>query len=1635
MCCTTENLLQWQYEKKLRVNVAQAVVCRNQKCLDTDGNHCTESELFDMDASNISSLPSSVVWPTSTAICSDFHTAKESTVNDRSSAQAVLIKGVCLPVYQIAQQECQNLPFQLTSPAANFGIDSGNLSVVLAPQTQTVLQKSLTQTLTLNIVNPLTVFGTSPSKTKNIGKHRCSHCGRDCLKPSVLEKHIRSHTGERPFPCTICGISFKTQSNLYKHRRTQTHVNNAKQSFDSDCIGCQEDQNTEQAGGKQGLNIHKAGSDICTDNDQCSGNNSVDRRNLVHENTSLPLLVNKDILSFLNNHDQVIGEPACASPTKDSMFILNQKRSLKDQRSLTTNRHAQLQKQSETCIDKLLNCSSSQRKLKKCESTDSGYLSHSDSSDLQMFSSSPLHSLSECSFESDAILNTTLDCEDKTSAKKNLEEHISMLISQNKVVVDNTHLDNVRPRKTTLSKQGSIDLPMPYTFKDSFHFDIKSLDANRKKVSMCSISSNITPIEKNKPMFFHSVPTQISSSIDNVILARSNSLPFVENGRVQDRFPVRNTKAHIQGKQPLNVTFANLLLSNTATACTVDFSSSHPRGLVRQAAVDEVQTSHISESPISEENKEVKKLEEDQLTPKSKSANRKAGQKKVNMFSHEKWQMYGDETFKKFYQKIKKKEHTKKTKQEAQDSKCEDRSETILKTVIAKPLESISSPPLDIPPSSDSKFMSTSSKKCLFKTISVISKAREVTLPSENVQKVLDVDLESNTILRSGSDNEILINGESYKLKSHIPENVSDLQADCPQFHLLSQSNKSVVNSDNMGNTVSEKSSVVSNIPKNMSDGFNGCLGNHGQSSSDREKIKAAKKKEESLENTLEHSMSNETGEVKCLTQSKDLLVSNDAQHSIKMDFKRNTDIVAKKSLDRIKRCDLKSSCILNDKCLQTQSKDFGNRTEPFSIHSLPSSAELTSTQKEPLFSPRYLIKFHYIGPSVGVSSGLQADQDQKCHLPSEEPDLFRVAKCSDLKASYEQNTNNEETLIQKHDSVIVPFTKRSLIKECVSTGAATISIQVTQNVILNSKGRTDQKINLEDKPPTDENKIQELGVLTQLETSPYKECIPSELRCRDNATQNKSERNAIIYKSKLPGTTSQRSSEQLDTVRHEYKLASAIGKSSHDAGLETTNGLQAGLFFNTPVESILSPKQGSFPYNTAQLCWHSGICNMRVTKVTFSTLNTEPKSTWCWLDKCLPLPIEQKEKSFSVYASLNYNSIKDRRPVQAPLLHSGTVNKYQATSAGQLLAPSILLKSIKQKDCSEGIKQSDANKFQQSAKKSIRMGVQTKSRQRKRNKDSCRECPQSKVPHRAKHRGLRQNPRQKKTCPSSSLKSGDILQVTTSSGSGDHFDISILSHPHALQLGDKKEEGECGYGMDSYIDERTSTKIASVPLFASDPKLIAGEKHKSRLTEEFASLKFPQKTSLSWQKSCNLPTDKDETTSDQITPEIKRVHLQQDLVDGPPQKHGRKILRRSKTIGHSMGEETTGPNHTLALHNSSLPLLANIDLQANVPTDSVQFVRSPTLQNSRKSVIGGCGPSDHNLDAKTSGKALDSGELSMGRNISSQNQCRASDLEQTSLKFQKKVNLEVMRKQTHVEYSDTSSDDEDRLYIEIEKE
>ncbi|XP_074657244.1 uncharacterized protein LOC141910405 [Tubulanus polymorphus] len=70
------------------------------------------------------------------------------------------------------------------------------------------------------------------------GRHICPYCSRACAKPSVLQKHIRAHTGERPYPCIPCGFSFKTKSNLYKHCKSRTHTIKVSRHSNRAMSGC-----------------------------------------------------------------------------------------------------------------------------------------------------------------------------------------------------------------------------------------------------------------------------------------------------------------------------------------------------------------------------------------------------------------------------------------------------------------------------------------------------------------------------------------------------------------------------------------------------------------------------------------------------------------------------------------------------------------------------------------------------------------------------------------------------------------------------------------------------------------------------------------------------------------------------------------------------------------------------------------------------------------------------------------------------------------------------------------------------------------------------------------------------------------------------------------------------------------------------------------------------------------------------------------------------------------------------------------------------------------------------------------------------------------------------------------------------
>ncbi|KAF5906136.1 zinc finger protein, partial [Clarias magur] len=315
----------------------------------------------------------------------------------------------------------------------------------------------------------------SSPRPKTSGKHVCPHCGRDCLKPSVLEKHLRCHTGERPYPCATCGISFKTQSNLYKHKRTQAHARlssesgkgtfssqesteSLRENCSSPLLELQKEDSVDTnrnegvlpavatiTGGSGGV---KTGSDI--EWALCKAAVVGVLASPAHGQQVLSHTIAQRVPQLSSDAAPIMAK----SPNEDGRAPLTPNRTLQRQEALfpKPQSHDSTDSGFSECNEQTSNCSP-------------GATVHNPSMELEEPETS--EKLPDM---------CTDDIKDKVSLqeKQKLEKHILKLISENSVVMDDKHLVNVRPRKTVLSKQGSIDLPMPYTYKDSFHFEIRS---------------------------------------------------------------------------------------------------------------------------------------------------------------------------------------------------------------------------------------------------------------------------------------------------------------------------------------------------------------------------------------------------------------------------------------------------------------------------------------------------------------------------------------------------------------------------------------------------------------------------------------------------------------------------------------------------------------------------------------------------------------------------------------------------------------------------------------------------------------------------------------------------------------------------------------------------------------------------------------------------------------------------------------------------------------------------------------------------------------------------------------------------------------------------------------------------------
>ncbi|TSQ69510.1 Transcription factor HIVEP3 [Bagarius yarrelli] len=285
-------------------------------------------------------------------------------------------------------------------------------------------------------------------KPQKPGKYVCSYCGRPCAKPSVLQKHIRSHTGERPYPCVPCSFSFKTKSNLYKHRKSHAHRIKAglasrreeysSSGVESGTIGDEQEEATE---------ADSTESEDETGQHQLS---TSQERPALRKSSKIEI-------SFTEEGPR----------TEDSQAI-KQRLAMR----LSERKKAPMESPDESTSSSLGPGSKG--------STESGYFSSYGSAEIAQVSppNANVKSYAEIILGKYGRLgqqqrishqhlqplsssSSSLGHEEKsvsfTVPKTQVIEHITKLITINEAVVDTSEIDSVKPRRSSLSRRSSIE--------------------------------------------------------------------------------------------------------------------------------------------------------------------------------------------------------------------------------------------------------------------------------------------------------------------------------------------------------------------------------------------------------------------------------------------------------------------------------------------------------------------------------------------------------------------------------------------------------------------------------------------------------------------------------------------------------------------------------------------------------------------------------------------------------------------------------------------------------------------------------------------------------------------------------------------------------------------------------------------------------------------------------------------------------------------------------------------------------------------------------------------------------------------------------------------------------------------------
>ncbi|KAG7469126.1 hypothetical protein MATL_G00125600 [Megalops atlanticus] len=352
-------------------------------------------------------------------------------------------------------------------------------------------------------------------KPQKPGKYVCTYCGRPCAKPSVLQKHIRSHTGERPYPCTPCGFSFKTKSNLYKHRKSHAHRIKAGLASSREEYGLGGPE-----GGPLGEDQEEPTEGESTDSEDETGQHapsSSSQEKLVQQKSG-------GSVELSGSEETQRAEDSHAVKQRLAMRLSERKR---------------VPMVSPDDPPSSLGPGSK-------GSTESGYFSLSGSADLSQVSPPNANAKSYAEIilgkygrlgqqqrnphqhHLQSSSSSSLGQEEKsipfTVPKTQVIEHITKLITINEAVVDTSEIDSVKPRRSSLSRRSSIESPKFSALKEPYVFEPKGEPPGpSSSSSVGSVGVGSFSGETFRPQF--PKVDLLASQASTVPLLRSHSMP------------------------------------------------------------------------------------------------------------------------------------------------------------------------------------------------------------------------------------------------------------------------------------------------------------------------------------------------------------------------------------------------------------------------------------------------------------------------------------------------------------------------------------------------------------------------------------------------------------------------------------------------------------------------------------------------------------------------------------------------------------------------------------------------------------------------------------------------------------------------------------------------------------------------------------------------------------------------------------------------------------------------------------------------------------------------------------------------------------------------------------------------------